>query len=271
VDAKFERDTAVTRIDEGVFEGRLGSDWWIVFGPNGGTIAAMIMRALQSAVGDPERLPRSLTIHYTSAPKEGPLRIATQVERSGRSLTTVTARAEQEGRLVALAIGAFSLGRRSALEFVHLEMPDVPPPEQIEQLPYGDQYPRFMSNWDFRPAGGEPLWSGASEGMTGGWVRLEERQDWDYPLITQLSDVWFPAVFPMLDAPNPVPTVDLTIHFRAELPLEALERDDFAFVRFWTRVSRHGFVEEDGEIWAPDGTLIAQSRQLALLQGPSHD
>ena len=44
-----------------------------------------------------------------------------------------------------------------------------------------------------------------------------------------------------------------------------------ALVRFWTRVSTHGFIEEDGEIWAPDGTLIAQSRQLALLQALSQD
>jgi acyl-CoA thioesterase len=86
-----------------------------------------------------------------------------------------------------------------------------------------------------------------------------------------MSDVWFPAVFPMLDGPNPLPTVDLTIHFRAELPLDAFGPEDFAFVRFVSRVSAHGFVEEDGEIWARDGTLVAQSRQLALLQGLSQD
>jgi acyl-CoA thioesterase len=128
-----------------------------------------------------------------------------------------------------------------------------------------------MDNWEFRWTSGEQLWSGASEAVVGGWVRPADRQEWDYPLVTQLSDVWFPAVFPMLDGPNPVPTVDLTVHFRAELPLAALQRDDFALVRFRTQVSAHGFIEEDGEIWAPDGTLIAQSRQLALLQALSQD
>jgi acyl-CoA thioesterase len=242
-----------------------------VLGPNGGTIAAMIVRALTETVGDNVRLPRSLTIHYTAAPQEGPLRIATKVERAGRSLSTVTARVEQGERLVAIAIAAFSAAREGAVDFAHLQMPDVPRPEEIEQFEHGDQYPPFMDNWDFRWAAGAPLWSGADEALVGGWVRLVEPQEWDYPLITQLSDVWFPAVFPMLDGPNPVPTVDLTIHFRAELPLAALQAGDFALVRFWTRVSTHGFIEEDGEIWAPDGTLIAQSRQLALLQALSQD
>jgi acyl-CoA thioesterase len=271
VESKFQRDTAVRHIDDGVFEGSVNSDWWIVFGPNGGTVAAVIMRALVDAVGDSERLPRSLTIHFTTAPKEGPIRIATRIERAGRSLTTATARVEQDGRLVALAIAAFSRSRRGALDFVQIEMPDAPPPEELEQVPHLDELPRFMQNWDFRRAAGAPLWSGASEAVSGGWVRLVETQEWDYALIAQLSDVWFPAVFPMLDGPNPIPTVDLTIHFRAELPLDALQPGDFALVRSSSRVSAHGFVEEDGEIWSRDGTLIAQSRQLALLQALSQD
>src|SRR3954464_4777912 len=115
--SKFERDTSVHEIEAGVFEGHVNRDWWIVFGPNGGFIAAMFVKAMAAAVDDHQRLARSLTIHYTAAPREGRVRISTTVERAGRSLTTVSARMEQEGRLIALAIGAFSRQRVAAIEF----------------------------------------------------------------------------------------------------------------------------------------------------------
>jgi acyl-CoA thioesterase len=37
--------------------------------------------------------------------------------------------------------------------------------------------------------------------------------------------------------------------------------------RFRTRLVRDGFFEEDGELWAPDGALVAQTRQQGLLMG----
>src|SRR5215212_913729 len=109
--SKFERDTSVNEVEAGVFEGHVNRDWWIVFGPNGGFLAAMLVKAMNAAVDDHKRAPRSLTIHYTAAPREGSVRIRTTVERAGRTLTTVSARMEQEGRLIALAIGAFSAER----------------------------------------------------------------------------------------------------------------------------------------------------------------
>jgi len=51
----------------------------------------------------------------------------------------------------------------------------------------------------------------------------------------------------------------------AQLPLPG----DWVLARFASRLSRDGFIEEDGEIWSRDGWLIAQSRQLALLQAAS--
>src|SRR3954463_11944763 len=129
--SKFARDTSVSEIEPGIFQGHVSRDWWIVFGPNGGFIAAMLVKAMGAAVDERPRMARSLTIHYTAAPTEGPVRIATTVERAGRSLTTVSARMEQDGRLVALALGAFSSPRTPALEFSDAPAPVVPPPEEI--------------------------------------------------------------------------------------------------------------------------------------------
>ena len=60
----------------------------------------------------------------------------------------------------------------------------------------------------------------------------------------------------------PAPTIDLTVHFRAPLPL-----DDTCCSAASAELVRDGFFDEDGELWAPDGTLVAQSRQLGLLIG----
>ena len=55
-----------------------------------------------------------------------------------------------------------------------------------------------------------------------------------------------------------LPTIDLTVHFRSAAP----PADDWFLVRFRTRSSIEGFLEEDGEIWSRDGRLLVQSRQL---------
>ena len=40
---------------------------------------------------------------------------------------------------------------------------------------------------------------------------------------------------------------------------------EFVLGRFSSRLLHDGFFEEDGELWAPDGRLLAQSRQLAIV------
>jgi acyl-CoA thioesterase len=80
-------------------------------------------------------------------------------------------------------------------------------------------------------------------------------------VIAAITDAWFPAVFALSAEPLYVPTVDLTIHFR-DRPAAA---PDWCCVRFTSRHASGGFVEEDGEVWSGDGTLLAQSRQLALM------
>jgi acyl-CoA thioesterase len=263
----FERDTSVRPLGDGAYEGSLAGRWWIGRAPNGGYLAAVILRALEAALGDPDRAPRSVTVHYLTPPKEGPVTVACSVERSGRALSTLSARVQQDDRLIAVALAAFSEPWPAGIELDDAAPPDVPRPEGIE--PPSWERPRFAENFDTRHALGTTPFSGADDALTGGWIRLNEPQIADDVYVMMLADAWPPAVFQLVEDFFPVPTVELTVHFRVALPLAGATAEDFHLVRFQTRLVRDGFLEEDGAIWSPDGQLLAQSRQLALvLPGP---
>ena len=263
---RFQRDTAALPLGDGRFAARIDSGWWIVRGPNGGYVAAIVLRAMSEAVGDPARTPRSFTVHFTSPPVEGPAEVRTTVERAGRTMTTVSARLEQGGKLRAVALAAFGTARRGP-ELRDATMPEVVPPERAEPLlrPVADI--PLRQRYESRSAFGA-IGARAAEAATGGWIRLrEEPQGVSAPLVAAYTDAWPPAVFTRIDPTGlvgGVPTVDLTVHFRAEWPAH-LDPTDFALVVFRTRIAHDGFVEEDGEVWTRDGLLLAQSRQLAVI------
>ncbi len=264
---RFERDTGVARQDDSTFVANLDPGWWVMRGPNGGYLAAIVLRALTAAVDDPSRAARSLTVQYTAPPDADELTVTTAIERVGRSLTSCSARVTQGDRLVALAIAAFSAPRPGPV-FCDLHPPDVPPASGLERLEVLPEAPPIASRWDTRWAIGRPPRPGkplAREALAGGWIRLEEPQAFDAPAIAAVTDAWIPPIFSRTDELLAVPTIDLTVHFRSPLPHPGLDPDGFVLAVFRTNAAADGFMEEDGEVWAPDGTLLAQSRQLAAL------
>ena len=85
-------------------------------------------------------------------------------------------------------------------------------------------------------------------------------------MVALFADAYWPAPFATLPEMRPAPTIDLTVHFRTALPLPAADDPHpFLLTRFASTTAQEGFFEEDGEVWTTDGTLVAQSRQLALL------
>jgi acyl-CoA thioesterase len=263
---KFDRDTALEPAGGGSYRGAIDRAWWIQAGPNGGYVAAIVLRALTLAVDDPARTPRSFTVHYLAPPVEGPVEVAVTVEREGRSLTFLSARMTQEGRLVATALAAFA-STRPGPEFCDLVMPEVPPPAEVPVRTMEGPRPPLVDQYEQRAAiGGAPFSGGPS--VSGGWLKLAEPRLADHLLVAAFMDAWLPPVFIRTTTPLAVPTVDLSIHFRHPLPVAGAEPDDFYLAVFRSQVAAEGFVEEDGELWTADGHLLAQSRQLAVLLEP---
>jgi len=263
---RFDTDTGLEPVGEGVFEGRIDPGWFVFVGPNGGYVAAIVLRALTLAVGDDERVPRSLTVHYTEPPVEGKVRVATSIERAGRSMTTVSARMTQDGRTLALALAAFSRPRsRVGLSFTDVAAPEVPPPTEVPGTPVIPEAPPITERYEALPAIGSPPFAGGDQALSGGWLRLREPRVADALAVAAYTDAWMPSVFSRTSERLGVPTVDLTVHFRSALPLLDARPDDFVLCRFHSRVAAEGFLEEDGELWSAGGTLLAQSRQLAVV------
>jgi acyl-CoA thioesterase len=261
----FDGDTALRPISPGTWEGEIVDGWGTPRGPLGGYVMAIVLRALELAVDDPERSARSATMHFLRVPELGPVTVRAEVERAGRSLTSVSGRLEQDGKLLGLALGAWSKPWPGPT-LDGLPMPATEPPE--ERRATSDEFPRpdppaFTGRLSMQHRFGDAPFTGSQQGESGGWLGLLEPRPVDALTIAVCADAWFPAPWPRLTELAPAPTIDLTVHFRTPLPLP----DSLLLGRFRNRLVRDGFFEEDGELWAPDGTLVAQSRQLGLLIG----
>ncbi len=249
----FDEDIALTPAGEG----RIAEGWSTPRGPHGGYVMALLAHAMERAVDDSTRQPRSLTAHFLRPPRVGPVTISTTIERAGRSMSTVSVRMFQEDKPIALALGAFSPAY-PAPELGGVPMPRVAPPQaDVQPLPGA---PEFAHRLALQPRFGDPPLTGSDSDEVGGWIDLPERDTLDGPALCVLADGYYPAIWPRLTEPYAAPTIDLTVHIRAPLPVTGP-----LLARFTSRLARDGFFEEDGELWARDGTLVAQSRQLALL------
>jgi acyl-CoA thioesterase len=263
----LDDDTALSAAGDGSWEGVIVPGWETPRGPLGGYVMAIVLRGLELAVDDPDRHPRSATIHFLRVPAAGPVTVRVAVEREGRSLTTVSGRLEQDGKLLGLALGAYSKPW-SGPEFDQAPIPEVEPAEprrRAEPRFEHERPPAFVERLSMQRRFGDRPFSHSEHGETGGWLGLLEERPVDALTVAICADAWFPAPWPRLAELHPAPTIELTIHFRVALPLD----DSLLLGRFRNRLVRDGFFDEDGELWAPDGTLVAQSRQLGLLLEPA--
>jgi acyl-CoA thioesterase len=263
----FDDDLALRPAGEGAWEGRIDGRWWTPRGPLGGFVMALILRGLEQAVAAPERQARSLTVQFLRPPAEGAVTVRPVVERAGRGLTNASARLEQSGRPIALALATFA-GPRESPELTESPMPEVEPPADREQprreLP-GTDAPNFVELLALQPRFGSEPFSRAESTLTGGWTGLRERREVDAAVLCVLADAWYPSPWPRLAGLAPAPTVEMSVYFRAPLP----QPDALLLGRFRCAQVRDGYFDEEGELWTRNGTLVAQSRQLALLFGAS--
>ena len=123
----FAEDTAVTRVGPGSFTAELHERWSSLVGIHGGYTAAIVANAMTAAVDDPSRALRSFATQFASIPRPGPVDIEVTVERTGKSMTTTSARLLQEGRVLQIAHAASSTTRPGLAYDDHVRPRDADP------------------------------------------------------------------------------------------------------------------------------------------------
>ncbi|WP_369358851.1 thioesterase family protein [Streptomyces sp. cg2] len=268
--SEFDRDTAVTRRAPGVYDAHLSAGWTIINAVNGGYLLALVGRALGDALPHPD--PLTVTAHYLTASAPGPAVVRTEVVRTGRTLSTGTARLVQfadDGTEVERIRVLATYGDLAALPDdvrTTAKPPAIPP---YEHCPGPDSAPgdrpaipgstAIAGRLDLRldPATvGWAVGAPSGNGEMRGWFGLADGRDPDPLSLLLTVDALPPTAFEM-GLRGWVPTVELTCHVRhrpAPGPLR---------VAITTRNLAGGFLEEDAEVWDSADRLVAQSRQLA--------
>lgn len=261
----FEKDTAAEPLGNGRYAIDLSDRWWIGRGPNGGYVAALMLRAMTAeAVGGKsgEAPARSLTVHFLRPPDTGEAEVEVTVEHTGRVTCFLSARMIQGGEVKATAMAVFS-GERDGPAFDHSEMPAAPAPEELEEWDTEQAPVAVFGRYRAKFIKGIPGEAGP-KAETMGWIRLRDEQPVDPVLAAAVLDVWYPAPFVVFEELPFAPTLEYTVHFPRTIPEPG--PPDWNLIRLTAEEGVEGHFSEEAELWSRDGRLIAKARQMALLR-----
>lgn len=282
-DHEFDRALSMSRRDrEDVFDSAITPGWDILGNANGGYLMALAARAMSNVTGRPDCV--TITAHYLAPAPVSPARIEVRPVRAGRRFATATSSlflVDQPGGSGGTDQlgGMGATGGRESLRVIATmgdlstdpggpttmadSRPDITPWDECPVIAdtsineFAFIHGRLGTRIDPRDAvfrNGAP----SGTGMMRGWFAFRDDRPIDSLALLLACDAFPPAAF-NLDMPtNWVPTVELTVHVRA------IPAPGPVACFFRTRFVQNGFLEADGEIWDEAGTLVAQSRQLAL-------
>jgi acyl-CoA thioesterase len=260
-DSEFDAYTALTG-DGPVFGASITDDWSTFAGVNGGFLLALATRAMARVAPFPD--PVVVSGFYLRPASAGPAEIRTELIRAGRTTAFASASLRAGGKETMRATAAFtdldSAGRANGLAFAGDSPPALPPPEECAgvapgALPGVSIADRVEYRY-FEPPGwfeGTPTGNPVAEF----YMRFRDGRAPDTLSMPLFVDAAAPVSLEV--GVRACTTIELTVHMRARPAPGWLK------CRAVTRYVAGGYHEEDFEVWDSAGTLVAQSRQLALI------
>jgi acyl-CoA thioesterase len=263
-----------TRIEaeNGRYVARLSEDWEI-WGPNGGYLAAIALRA----AGMVARIsrPASFYCHFLSSPDFDAVQLDASVLKRGNRAESFAVEMTQAGKPILHAL-VKTVADAPGYNHQHRHAPEVPRPETLktyEELLPAEQRPgfSFWNNVERRPidqsASREPAAPVLRE-----WARYRPRACFDDPFLDAaralilLDTYGFPAAYRRYRSMKYLaPNLDTSAWFHHANP-----SCEWLLIDSECGVADRGLMGVDGRVWDTDGRLLATgSAQLCCIPGRS--
>lgn len=262
-----------TRLEggDGRYSVRL-SETWEIWGPSGGYLAALALRAAGHCAEIPR--PASFYCHFLSSPAFDEVELAVEPLRRGRRSESLAVRMSQGGKPVLQAL-VRTAAEAPGYRHQELAAPEVTPPQ--ESPPFGrtrkDGSPifRFWNNLSCRrPRGGaeeEQPRAAIKE-----WVRFEPAPCFDDPFIDAarplvlLDTFGWPAAYQKYRGADYIaPNLDVNVCFH-----QSASQSEWLLIDHECPVAADGLLGVSGRVWDGDGRLIASgAAQLLCVPAPA--
>jgi acyl-CoA thioesterase len=280
-------DAGVEQVDERSFTATLSRDWEI-WGPNGGYMAAIAMRAAERVCARPR--PANVTVHFLGvASFDDPVEVTVDVQRATRQATSVYVRIMQHGKaILAAMVWAVDDGLEG---LVHDDAvgPEAEPwhglPSMAERAAATGAVPsryRFWDNFEQRPVTwmGPEEWAARTPAPASylNWLRFIEpgpQRPWQRAeqLLLLVDLGGWPAIGRRhTDDQWMAPSIDVSCEFH-RLDLD----DEWMLLQGSSAYAGDGLIATQQHVWDEHGRMLASgrshllSRRVAPAPAPSGD
>jgi acyl-CoA thioesterase II len=260
-------DTAVSGHD-GRYTATLSAGWDI-WGPQGGYVGAVALRAAAAAGSFPR--PASFACHFLRSAQVGQIDIQVQVLRETRRAQSLRVVLAQDDAQILEAL-VWTVAAADGIDHDAGGRPAAPQPQEVDAwetyLPGGEVPFPFWRNFDVRPVTPRfPDWTRATEPRFMFWARLRSTPVLGDPfvdaarMLVTADSAMYPAATFAHDEPFPyiAPSMDLTMTFH-----RPGTDSEWLLVDAASPVAEGALVAGRASIWPLRGRLLSSASQQML-------
>jgi acyl-coenzyme A thioesterase PaaI-like protein len=259
----FSRLLSSSREEHGVWKTTVPEDWMQGRSIFGGLQAALAIRAMRSHVASDVPL-RVLQMTFVAPAPAGDVGVRTMILRAGKSATHLEARLLGGGGLSSIAVGVFGRGRPSRVVVVphvsRVSQDDAPRARPVA-APGINFTQHFTAEW----LRGDPPFSGSTVPRAVIQVGMKDAAATREEHVVAMADAIPPVALSLLETRAPGSSLMWTLEMLRDT-FDDLPLDGWVLHAELT-AARDGYTNQSVFVCAPDGNVVALSRQSMVVFG----